>query len=192
MKKATRAMYPLSSSSDRKKNSVTMIGRKLSTLPTPWKMPSITRSWIVWFTFAAVSAWSTSTVSASMPCSSRPCSHAPITLNVSQNTSPMMAMKAGMAVYLPVRKRSIFRERSVSRLSCGLRTAAAQTRPMKSKRMSAMAALRSSFRSVSIWRMMWSSISCSFSSSCSCRSTRSSPSMSLLAAKRTGRPYRSA
>ena len=29
------AIYPLSSSIERKKNSVTMIGRKLSTLPTP-------------------------------------------------------------------------------------------------------------------------------------------------------------
>ena len=35
-------MYPLSSSMERKKNSVTMIGRKLSTLPTPLNIPSIT------------------------------------------------------------------------------------------------------------------------------------------------------
>ena len=40
--KATLAMYPLSSRRDRKKNRVTITGRKLSTLPTPLKMPSIT------------------------------------------------------------------------------------------------------------------------------------------------------
>ena len=33
--KAMRAIYPLSSSIERKKNSVTMIGMKLNTLPTP-------------------------------------------------------------------------------------------------------------------------------------------------------------
>ena len=41
MKKATRAMYPVSSSMDRKKNITTIIGRKLSTLPTPSKIPSM-------------------------------------------------------------------------------------------------------------------------------------------------------
>ena len=41
--KATRAMYPVSSSIERKKNSVTIIGKKLSTLPTPANMPSIIR-----------------------------------------------------------------------------------------------------------------------------------------------------
>ena len=38
--KATLAIYPLSSSKERKKNNVTIIGRKLKTLPTPAKMPS--------------------------------------------------------------------------------------------------------------------------------------------------------
>ena len=38
---ATRAIYPLSSKMDRKKNSTTMIGKKLSTLPTPANTPSI-------------------------------------------------------------------------------------------------------------------------------------------------------
>ncbi len=41
MKNATRAMYPLSSSRDRKKSRQTIIGRKLKTLPTPAKMPSL-------------------------------------------------------------------------------------------------------------------------------------------------------
>ena len=40
--KATLAIYPLSSNMDRKKNSVTIIGRNASTLPTPLKIPSIT------------------------------------------------------------------------------------------------------------------------------------------------------
>lgn len=40
---ATLAIYPLSSSMDRKKNKVTIIGRKLSTLPTPVNIPSIIR-----------------------------------------------------------------------------------------------------------------------------------------------------
>ena len=40
---ATRAMYPVSSRMERKKNSVTIIGRNTSTLPTPAKMPSIIR-----------------------------------------------------------------------------------------------------------------------------------------------------
>ncbi len=43
IKKATLAIYPLSSRIERKKNKVTTIGRKLKTLPTPPKIPSITR-----------------------------------------------------------------------------------------------------------------------------------------------------
>ena len=39
--KATRAIYPLSSINDKKKNKVTMIGKKLSTLPTPVNIPSM-------------------------------------------------------------------------------------------------------------------------------------------------------
>ena len=35
MTNATRAIYPVSSKIDRKKNNVTIVGRKLSTLPTP-------------------------------------------------------------------------------------------------------------------------------------------------------------
>ena len=41
---------------DRKKNRVTIIGRKLSTLPTPVKIPSMTRLCMALFTLAAVSA----------------------------------------------------------------------------------------------------------------------------------------
>ena len=43
MKNAILAMYPLSSKRDRKKNITTTIGRKLNTLPTPSKIPSIMR-----------------------------------------------------------------------------------------------------------------------------------------------------
>ena len=41
MTNAILAMYPLSSSIDRKKNNTTIIGRKLRTLPTPAKIPFI-------------------------------------------------------------------------------------------------------------------------------------------------------
>ena len=43
MKKATRAVYPLSSRIDRKKNNVMIIGRNDNTLPIPAKTPSITK-----------------------------------------------------------------------------------------------------------------------------------------------------
>ena len=36
---ATRAIYPLSSRIDKKKNKVTIIGKKLKTVPTPLKIP---------------------------------------------------------------------------------------------------------------------------------------------------------
>ena len=50
MKNAMRAMYPESSRSDRKKNIVTTIGMKLKTDPTPEKIPSIMRPWMMGFT----------------------------------------------------------------------------------------------------------------------------------------------
>ena len=43
MTKATRAIYPESSRMDRKKNRVTTMGKKLSTLPTPANTPSMIR-----------------------------------------------------------------------------------------------------------------------------------------------------
>ena len=57
---------------DRKKNRVTIIGRKLSTLPTPVKIPSMTRLCMALFTFAAVSAASTSTETLSILISRSP------------------------------------------------------------------------------------------------------------------------
>ena len=80
--KATLAIYPLSSSKDRKKNSVTMIGRKLNTLPTPLKIPSITREWITGFTFQRIRKWSTSVERAEMQLSRRSDKKLPITPKV--------------------------------------------------------------------------------------------------------------
>ena len=57
--KATRAIYPLSSSIDRKKKSVTIIGTKLSMLPTPLKIPSTIRECRTGFMFAAERSMST-------------------------------------------------------------------------------------------------------------------------------------
>ncbi|CUP99970.1 Uncharacterised protein [Dorea longicatena] len=59
-----------------------MIGRKLSTLPTPVKIPLITRLWIALLTWPAVNAASTRAEILLIPSSNIPCSHAPITLNV--------------------------------------------------------------------------------------------------------------
>ena len=56
-----------------KENSVTMIGRKLKTPPTPLKIPSITSECTTLFTCAAVIAWSTTSVSAVIPDSRSPC-----------------------------------------------------------------------------------------------------------------------
>ena len=103
-----------------------------------------------------------------MPKSSRSESHAPTTLNVSQNTSAMMATNAGMAVNVPVSNLSSAMLRACSRLSRGLTTHSSHTFPMKANRMSAMAAARSRPRSASIWRTMCSSMSFSFWSSRSC------------------------
>ena len=124
---ATRAMYPLSSSMERKKNSVTMTGRKFKTLPTPVKIPSMTSECSTGFTFAAVMPRSTISVSAPMPMSSKSDKNAPMTLNVSQNTRPIMPINAGIAVYLPVKTRSIATLLACSRLSFGFTTVAPHT-----------------------------------------------------------------
>ena len=110
---------------ERKKNSTTMIGRKLSTLPTPVKMPSMTNECTAALTFQLVRAVSTTPVRASMPISMRFWKNRPMTLKVRKNTRPMMAIKAGMAVYLPVRNLSMWLERSCSLLSWGFTTVCA-------------------------------------------------------------------
>ncbi len=127
MKNAILAIYPLSSRSERKKNITTTIGRKLNTLPTPSKIPSIIRLCITSFTPALLSPASVSFVRISMPCSRSHCNPAPITLNVRKNTSPMMRIKIGIAVNLPVRIRSIFSDLVRSLDSLGLITACLQS-----------------------------------------------------------------
>ena len=67
---------------DRKKNSTTMMGKKLSTLPTPVKTPSMIREWIASLMFQLVSRVSTAPVRASMPASIRFWKNRPMTLKV--------------------------------------------------------------------------------------------------------------
>ena len=55
MKNATRAIYPLSSIIERKKNKVTMIGKNDRTDPTPVKIPSMISPWSTGFICSAVS-----------------------------------------------------------------------------------------------------------------------------------------
>ena len=179
-------MYPLSSRRDKKKNRVTITGKKLSTLPTPLKIPSITREWSTSFTFQAVSSWSTAFVRLVIPISRRSESPFPITPKVSQKTRAIIPAKHGMAVYLPVSILSIFWLRRCSLLSWGLTTVSSQTFSIKSKRMCAMAAERSRPLSASICFTICSKVSFSFWSSFSFSRISSSPSASLLAAKRTG------
>ena len=106
------------------------MGRKLRTPPTPPKIPSMTRDWTTLLTPAAVIAVSAMAVSPSIPVSRIPCKNAPTTLKVSQNTSPMIPIKAGIPVYFPVRNRSIWRLLVRSLLSLGLITVSEQTSPM--------------------------------------------------------------
>ena len=91
-------MYPLSSSMDRKRNSSAIMGRKVSTPPTPEMSPSTTRP------LSQAGAWreashpaapgqSTSSKNQAMPSES----HLPGPLKVMRNTSSIMARKRGMA-----------------------------------------------------------------------------------------------
>ena len=185
---ATLAIYPLSSSSDRKKNKVTMIGRKLSTLPTPLKIPSITSECITSLTSSAVIPLSTISVSAPIPVSSHPDRNEPITLKVSQKTTAIIQINAGIAVYLPVSILSILRLLICSRLSLGLTTAALQTRSMNPNLISAIAAARSRFLSSSICRIICSTVSFSFWLRFRLSIISSSPSASLHAANLRGMP----
>ena len=126
IKNAILAIYPLSSKSERKKNITTTIGRKLNTLPTPSKIPLIIRLCITSLTPPATSAFSVRLVRRSIPCSKSHWRPAPITLNVRKNTRPMMTIKIGIAVNLPVRMRSIFSDLARSLDSLGLITACLQ------------------------------------------------------------------
>ncbi len=184
--KAIRAIYPVSSSSDRKKKSTTMIGRKLITEPTPANTPSITSECRTGLTFQAVIPLSSAPASASIPICIRFWKNAPITLKVSQNTSAIIPINAGIAVYLPVRILSIFRLLSCSFDSFGFMTVCDTSFSIKAKRISAMAAERSRPLSSSICTMICSIMSFSFCSRSRACVICSSPSMSFVAAKRSG------
>ena len=108
MIKATRAIYPVSSRIERKKNSVTITGRKLNTLPTPFAAPSITSEWTTGLTSIALKAPSSHAIAPLTSIVIPSDNNAPIPLNVIRKTKPMISMKHGMAVYLPVRIRSRF------------------------------------------------------------------------------------
>ena len=150
MTNATLAMYPVSSRSDRKKNMTTMIGMNESTVPTPSKIPSMTSDLMTELTFHTSKACATTASSADIPLASRFCRNAPTTLNVSQKMTHIMPINAGIPVYFPVRKRSIRSERFCSLLTCGFTTHLLTSFSIKSNRISAMAAARSSPRSSSI------------------------------------------
>ena len=92
---------------DRKKNIVMMIGRNDTTEPTPLKMPLITRSCMTGLTSLAIIIACTALARALIPCSRRSWKKAPITLKVRKNTTPIIRMKIGIAVYFPVRILSI-------------------------------------------------------------------------------------
>ena len=97
-----------------------------------------------------------------------------------------MAINIGIAVYFPVRSLSIFLLRLCSLLSFGFTTVFEHKSDIKENLISAIAAARSRPRSASICKIMCSIVSFSFCVSLSFSSISLSPSIILLAAKRTG------
>ena len=120
--KATRAMYPVSSKIERKKNRVTITGRKVMTLPTPLQIPSTTRECTTGLIPKSVSPLSMTEISASTPSSIKSDSHAPIREKVIAKIKAMIPKKHGIAVNRPVRSLSISILLRCSLLSCGLVT----------------------------------------------------------------------
>ncbi|KIR03174.1 hypothetical protein P261_01989 [Lachnospiraceae bacterium TWA4] len=106
--KATLAIYPLSSNNDRKKNKITIIGKKLSTLPTPSKIPSSTNDCRASLTFPYCIASSTYPATHSIRDANKSCNQSPTTLKVKKKIETIMRIKLGIAVYLPVKILSIF------------------------------------------------------------------------------------
>lgn len=98
MTKATRAMYPESSRMERNKKSTTIIGRKVSTLPTPVSTPSTASERTTSLVPNALRPASAEAMMVAIPSSMSPCNAAPITPNVSRKTRPMITRNAGMAV----------------------------------------------------------------------------------------------
>ena len=72
MTKAILAIYPVSSSSDRKKKRIIIIGRNDTTLPTPLKIPSMISECTTSFTFDTVRIASTLPAIKSIPLSRSP------------------------------------------------------------------------------------------------------------------------
>ena len=101
-----------------------MVGKKLSTLPTPLKIPSIINECRASFTLIAANALSAIPVSHSISISKPSESHAPITLKVSQNTIPIIPINDGIAVNFPVNILSILLLLTCSLFSFGLTTVA--------------------------------------------------------------------
>ena len=124
------------------------------TLPTPWQIPSTTKDCTTGFTLVAAIAPAIRliTVSPMAPIPSE--SHAPIKLKVITKISPIIPRKQGIAVYFPVRTRSIAMLRLCSLLSCGLVTVFSQSFSIKVNRIFATAAFRSSPDSFSMTRMI--------------------------------------
>ena len=94
-----------------------MIGRKLNTLPTPAKTPSMSRLCTTGFNPYAVSPLSQTAVNASIPTASQSLNAAPTTWNVSQKIKNMISRNIGIARYLFVSTPSIFTLRMCSLLS---------------------------------------------------------------------------
>ena len=83
---------------DRKKNSVTMVGRKPMTAPTPAPMPSTSSPCATGLSPHASQPAASASRHTSTPVLTRSDSAAPMKLNVSTNTPAMMAKKHGMPV----------------------------------------------------------------------------------------------
>ena len=97
MRNAARAMYPLSSRMDRHMNRMTMVGMKLSTLPTPVSTPFTTRSCTQPATSLALSHWAIALILASTSAENPSATHDPKGPKVIQNTSSMAQRNTGMA-----------------------------------------------------------------------------------------------
>ena len=157
-------------------------------LPTPAKTPSITSDCTTGFTPAAASAAATASVTHATPSSMRPCSQAPSQPKVIQNTSPMMSRNAGNAVKRPVEDAVDGDRALVLAALAGLDHAGAAHGPDEREAHVGEREKRSVPDSSSICEMMCSSASSSLASSPRAPRTSSSPSTSLVAAKRGGSP----
>ena len=185
--KAIRAIYPVSSSIERKKNSTTMIGTKDATVPTPAYIPSIMRERTQSSTFQEIRVSSLIWVNQSMNSSSHSCIVPPKRSNVSQKMTAIIRKKEGKAVHLPVRILSMAAERMASLLFLGCTTVLAQRFSMKEYLISAIAAALSIPLSSSICFLICSIVSSSFFDNPKAFSIEASPSTNFAAAKRIGK-----